>query len=60
MKKIYLLSLLIVLCAPLTALSDVQLADLAAYMRLRFAPGKAPWPGLEEAAARVRATPSSH
>jgi nicotinate dehydrogenase subunit B len=42
------------------ALSDAQLADLAAYMRSRFAPGQAPWRDLEAAAARVRATPSSH
>jgi nicotinate dehydrogenase subunit B len=42
------------------ALSDAQVADLATYMRARYAPGKAPWAGLEQAAARVRAAPSSH
>jgi nicotinate dehydrogenase subunit B len=42
------------------ALSDAQVADLAAFMRARYAPGKAPWAGLEAAAARVRAAPSSH
>jgi nicotinate dehydrogenase subunit B len=34
--------------------SDRQLSDLAAYLRARFAPGKAPWAGLKEAAERVR------
>lgn len=34
--------------------SDRQIADLAAYLRARFAPGKAPWGGLREAAERVR------
>jgi nicotinate dehydrogenase subunit B len=34
--------------------SDRQLADLAAYLRARFAPGKTPWGGLREAAERVR------
>jgi nicotinate dehydrogenase subunit B len=42
------------------ALSDAQVADLATYMRARYAPGKAPWAGLDQAAARVRAAPSSH
>jgi nicotinate dehydrogenase subunit B len=42
------------------ALSDAQVADLAAYMRARYAPGKTPWHGLEAAAASVRAAPSSH
>ncbi|HUG21419.1 molybdopterin cofactor-binding domain-containing protein [Piscinibacter sp.] len=37
------------------ALDDQQLAELAAYMRARFAPGKPPWQGLEAAAARARA-----
>jgi len=36
------------------ALDDRQLAELAAYLRARFAPGKPPWQGLEAAAARVR------
>ncbi|MDB5526452.1 MAG: cytochrome-c oxidase protein [Rhizobium sp.] len=34
--------------------SDRQLADLAAYLRARFAPDKAPWAGLRDASARVR------
>lgn len=34
--------------------SDRQLADLAAYVRARFAPDKAPWGGLKDAASRVR------
>jgi nicotinate dehydrogenase subunit B len=34
--------------------SDRQIADLAAYLRARFAPGKAPWGGLKEAVERVR------
>ena len=34
--------------------SDRQLADLAAYLRARFAPGKAPWADLQDAATRVR------
>ena len=38
------------------ALSDAQIADLAGYMRSRFAPGKAPWPDLEATIARVRGT----
>jgi nicotinate dehydrogenase subunit B len=42
------------------ALDDAQLAQLAAYLRQRFAPGRPPWPDLQRAAARVRATPSSH
>ncbi|MBL0375142.1 molybdopterin-dependent oxidoreductase [Rhizobium sp. KVB221] len=40
--------------------SDRQLADLASYMRARFAPGKETWGGLQDAAAAIRATPSSH
>ncbi len=40
------------------ALSDRQVASLAAYMRARFAPGKPPWPELEAAVARVRAHPT--
>jgi nicotinate dehydrogenase subunit B len=36
------------------SLSDRQLADLAAYLRARFAPGKMPWADLQSAAARVR------
>ena len=34
--------------------SDRQIADLAAYLRARFAPDKAPWGGLKEAAERMR------
>ena len=34
--------------------SDRQLADLAAYLRARFAPDKAPWGELRQAAGRVR------
>jgi nicotinate dehydrogenase subunit B len=41
------------------ALSDAQVADLAAYMRLRYAPGKPQWRELEAAVARIRATPSN-
>ena len=37
------------------ALDDRQLVELAAYMRQRFAPGKAPWTQLPEAVARARA-----
>jgi nicotinate dehydrogenase subunit B len=40
------------------ALDDRQIADLAAYMRARFAPDKPMWRDLEAAVARVRA--SSH
>ncbi|MDR7149872.1 nicotinate dehydrogenase subunit B [Hydrogenophaga palleronii] len=40
------------------ALSDAQIAELASYMRQRFAPGQPPWQGLAQAVARVRATPS--
>ena len=42
------------------SLSDRQLADLATYVRARFAPGKTHWGGLEEAAARIRATIAAH
>jgi nicotinate dehydrogenase subunit B len=40
--------------------SDRQLADLASYVRARFAPGKEAWSGLQDAAAVVRASPASH
>jgi nicotinate dehydrogenase subunit B len=33
---------------------DRQIADLAAYIRARFAPGEAPWKDLARASARVR------
>ena len=38
-------------------LDDVQLGQLAAYMRQRFAPDKSAWQGLERQVARVRAAP---
>ena len=41
------------------SLDDAQLAQLAAYMRQRFAPDKPAWHELEWGAARVRAA-SSH
>ncbi len=40
------------------ALDDRQVAELAAWMRQRYAPGKLPWSDLEQAVARVRASPS--
>lgn len=40
-------------------LSDAQIAELAGYMRQRFAPGQPPWRDLEAAAARVRRSPPS-
>ncbi|MEO8134530.1 MAG: c-type cytochrome, partial [Betaproteobacteria bacterium] len=39
------------------ALSDAQIAELAGYMRLRFAPGKPKWADLPAAVSRMRATP---
>lgn len=39
------------------ALDDRQIADLAGYMRARFAPQEAPWPNLPADVARVRSTP---
>jgi len=39
------------------AYSDRQVAELAAHLRLRHAPGRPPWPGLEAAVARLRAGP---
>ncbi|PIF76103.1 nicotinate dehydrogenase subunit B [Variovorax sp. 54] len=39
------------------ALDDRQIADLAGYMRARFAPQEAAWPNLPADVARVRATP---
>ncbi|APW39918.1 aldehyde dehydrogenase [Rhodoferax koreense] len=38
-------------------LSDAQVAEIAGYMRQRFAPGKPNWADLPEAVARVRALP---
>jgi nicotinate dehydrogenase subunit B len=37
------------------ALDDAQVAQLAAWMRQRFAPGEPAWQELREASARVRA-----
>jgi len=42
------------------AFDDAQLAQLAAYLRQRYAPGQPAWRDLEAASARVRAAPSSH
>ncbi|BEP65721.1 MULTISPECIES: molybdopterin cofactor-binding domain-containing protein [unclassified Variovorax] len=39
------------------ALDDRQIADLAGYMRARFAPQEAPWANLPAEVVRVRATP---
>jgi nicotinate dehydrogenase subunit B len=40
------------------SLSDRQIAELAAYMRRRFAPNRPAWTELEAAVARVRAAPA--
>ncbi|UUX95185.1 molybdopterin-dependent oxidoreductase [Aquabacterium sp. J223] len=40
------------------ALSDAQVAELAAYMRQRFAPGRPAWPDLAGTVARLRAQPA--
>ena len=37
-----------------TALDDRQLTRLARYVRARFAPGRPPWPDIEEAIAKAR------
>ena len=42
------------------ALSDARIAELAAYMRARFAPDAPPWNGLEAAVARVRSAPAAN
>ena len=42
------------------ALNDAQIADLARYMRQRYAPAQPAWSDLESAAARVRAAMSTH
>ena len=42
------------------AFDDAQVAQLAAYMRQRFAPEQPAWPDLPAASARVRASPSTH
>jgi nicotinate dehydrogenase subunit B len=39
------------------ALDDRQIADLAGYMRARFAPQEPAWKDLPAEVARVRATP---
>ena len=39
------------------ALTDRQIAELAHYLRQRFAPGRPPWDDVESAVARVRALP---
>ena len=38
-------------------LSDAQIAELAGYLRSRFAPDKPAWPGLAERTAQLRAAP---
>ena len=38
------------------ALDDAQIAELAGYMRARFAPQEPPWSDLPQSVARVRAT----
>jgi nicotinate dehydrogenase subunit B len=38
------------------ALDDRQVADIAAALRARHAPGKPPWPELEAQVARVRSS----
>lgn len=40
------------------ALDDQQVADIAAYLRERHAPGQPPWPDLAAEVARVRALPA--
>lgn len=40
------------------ALSDAQIAELAAYMRQRYAPGRPAWTDVPAALARVRAGPA--
>ncbi|MDM0055316.1 molybdopterin cofactor-binding domain-containing protein [Variovorax fucosicus] len=40
------------------ALDDAQIAELAGYMRARFAPGQPPWRDLPQEVARVRASAS--
>ncbi|MGH8819931.1 MAG: c-type cytochrome, partial [Rhodoferax sp.] len=42
------------------SLDDRQIAELAGYMRQRFAPGRPPWRDLEAAAKRIRQNPSTH
>jgi nicotinate dehydrogenase subunit B len=40
------------------AMNDRQIAELAAYMRERYAPAKAAWAGLDAEIARLRASGS--
>ena len=40
------------------ALDDDQLADLAGYIRQRYAPGRLPWRDLRADVARIRASPT--
>ncbi|WP_322027966.1 c-type cytochrome [Burkholderia sp. BCC1977] len=42
------------------ALDDQQIADVAAFIRERYAPGKKPWSNLSEASEKIRRTSSSH
>jgi nicotinate dehydrogenase subunit B len=42
------------------ALDDQQIAELAAYIRSSFAPGKAPWQNLGETVSRLRAETTAH
>jgi nicotinate dehydrogenase subunit B len=42
------------------ALNDQQIADLARYMRQRYAPSQPAWTGLDQAVARVRSATSGH
>ena len=42
------------------SLSDRQVADLAAYLRQRFAGSQPAWEGLQAKSAQVRANPGSH
>ncbi|MBP2199492.1 molybdopterin cofactor-binding domain-containing protein [Pantoea cypripedii] len=42
------------------SLSDKQVADIAAYLRQRYAPDQPAWTDLTEKVAQVRANPSSH
>jgi nicotinate dehydrogenase subunit B len=42
------------------SLSNTQVADLAAYLRGRFAPDAPQWKGLEQTVAHLRANPGTH
>ncbi|MDR6293232.1 nicotinate dehydrogenase subunit B [Inquilinus ginsengisoli] len=41
-------------------LDDSQIADLAAYIRGRFAPGRQPWENTADTVRRLRADPAAH